>query len=534
MKRKLFNLFALLLLAVAGNAQVVSEPYRLFPKTNFRPPVDTALTPVFVGEIRYKTSDGKFYKSVSLTGAKWAEMFPPGGADGTETIVTAGTNVTVTGLGSVASPYVINATGGGGGGGLSVTNESDNRVITSTGSGTGNAEANLTFDGSTLTVTGAQTITGSMTASPSSDWYFFHTPTSGIMLGVEASNAYLLHNMGAKTINVGANGSGDWRFRSTGEFRIEKFAGGGNRAAFFDNDGDMFVGAITSAVSSLTSAVAGNSIDHANYQQDWTWNSLNGTGMRFASSSTATTASGISKLMALERTGTNANSAVKNYNIYSTVNTTGTTSENTSAFFGASLGETSNTGVHGQVAGTVGAITDAGVFGETIKTTGSSSGVRGYSVASGDNGYAGNFVSAGTATNNIAVRGSALNGTTNYGAYLDGTQYGLYVNSGTSKVNSFTTAISLKSANYTATIDDYTILVDASGGAVTITLPAGSGIVPGRIYVIVKTDSSGNAVIIDPAGADTINGASSISITTQWGGKQAQALGGGYVVIGSF
>lgn len=37
----------------------------------------------------------------------------PAAADGSETKVTAGTNVTVTGAGTTASPYVVNATGGG-------------------------------------------------------------------------------------------------------------------------------------------------------------------------------------------------------------------------------------------------------------------------------------------------------------------------------------------------------------------------------------------------------------------------------------
>ena len=40
----------------------------------------------------------------------------PAAADGSETKVTAGTNVTVTGSGTTASPYVINASNGGGGG----------------------------------------------------------------------------------------------------------------------------------------------------------------------------------------------------------------------------------------------------------------------------------------------------------------------------------------------------------------------------------------------------------------------------------
>ena len=44
-----------------------------------------------------------------------------------------------------------------------MTNGSNNRVITATGTDGMNAEANLTFDGSTLTVTGALTTTGNTT-----------------------------------------------------------------------------------------------------------------------------------------------------------------------------------------------------------------------------------------------------------------------------------------------------------------------------------------------------------------------------------
>ena len=48
--------------------------------------------------------------------------------------------------------------------GLSLNNDGNNRVITATGSNTGNGEANLTFDGSTLAVTGAVT-SAAITAS---------------------------------------------------------------------------------------------------------------------------------------------------------------------------------------------------------------------------------------------------------------------------------------------------------------------------------------------------------------------------------
>ena len=47
---------------------------------------------------------------------------------------------------------------GGGSGGTTLTNDANNRVTTATGGGGVNGEANLTFDGSTLAVTGAATI----------------------------------------------------------------------------------------------------------------------------------------------------------------------------------------------------------------------------------------------------------------------------------------------------------------------------------------------------------------------------------------
>ena len=46
-----------------------------------------------------------------------------------------------------------------------ITNNTDNRVLTATGNGTINGEANLTFDGSTLTNSGATTLTGRLTAN---------------------------------------------------------------------------------------------------------------------------------------------------------------------------------------------------------------------------------------------------------------------------------------------------------------------------------------------------------------------------------
>lgn len=88
------------------------------------------------------------------------------------------------------------------------------------------------------------------------------------------------------------------------------------------------------------------------------------------------------------------------------------------------------------------------------------------------------------------------------------------------------------SASTTVTIDDAIILVDATAGPVTITLPdprvVGYGFGPyaanyqrrttssGLRYTIKKIDSSANAVTVaGPAGA-TFEGATTLSLTTQW------------------
>jgi microcystin-dependent protein len=80
------------------------------------------------------------------------------------------------------------------------------------------------------------------------------------------------------------------------------------------------------------------------------------------------------------------------------------------------------------------------------------------------------------------------------------------------------TPVLSKASNYTAVIGDIgkVINVDATGGAVTITLPtaatAGDG---GQLYVR-KTDASANAVTIQTVGADTIDGSSTATISSQY------------------
>ena len=67
---------------------------------------------------------------------------------------------------------------------------------------------------------------------------------------------------------------------------------------------------------------------------------------------------------------------------------------------------------------------------------------------------------------------------------------------------------------YTAAAGDYTILANAVGGAMTVTLPSATG--SGRILNIKKIDASASTVTIDGFGAETIDGAATYVISTQW------------------
>lgn len=67
---------------------------------------------------------------------------------------------------------------------------------------------------------------------------------------------------------------------------------------------------------------------------------------------------------------------------------------------------------------------------------------------------------------------------------------------------------------YTAA-SETVILANATGGNITVNLPALSG-VAGRIYNVKKTDSSANTVTLDGSGAETIDGAATQVLTTQY------------------
>jgi len=72
--------------------------------------------------------------------------------------------------------------------------------------------------------------------------------------------------------------------------------------------------------------------------------------------------------------------------------------------------------------------------------------------------------------------------------------------------------VTSQSANYTASDGDI-VLVDASSGGVTITLPSPSS---GAKVRVKKTDASTNTVTVSPSATETIDGASSHTISKQY------------------
>jgi hypothetical protein len=76
-----------------------------------------------------------------------------------------------------------------------VTNNTDNRVLTATGGGTINGEGNLTFDGTTLTVTGNEVITGNLTVQGTAS---FQNTTN-----LEVADRFVLFASGSNTAGDG-------------------------------------------------------------------------------------------------------------------------------------------------------------------------------------------------------------------------------------------------------------------------------------------------------------------------------------------
>jgi len=90
------------------------------------------------------------------------------------------------------------------------------------------------------------------------------------------------------------------------------------------------------------------------------------------------------------------------------------------------------------------------------------------------------------------------------------------------------TALANKTAAYTITATDSTITGDASGGAFTVTLPTAASIT-GRQYTIKRTNATNN-ITVACNGAETIDGATTKTLGTQWAGFTVQSNGTNWVI----
>lgn len=92
-----------------------------------------------------------------------------------------------------------------------------------------------------------------------------------------------------------------------------------------------------------------------------------------------------------------------------------------------------------------------------------------------------------------------------------------------SPIVSIATALALKAANQTA-------LVNAGGGAITVTLPA-AATARYTIITVKKIDASANAVILDGDGAETIDGAATYTLSNQYDVATVWSSGTAWIVV---
>lgn len=89
---------------------------------------------------------------------------------------------------------------------------------------------------------------------------------------------------------------------------------------------------------------------------------------------------------------------------------------------------------------------------------------------------------------------------------------------------SFGANVVSKTTTYTATVNDYTILCDATSAGFTVTLPTAASATK-KVLNLKKIDASGNACTFDGSGAETIDDAATKATTTQYVNIQIQSDG---------
>jgi hypothetical protein len=366
------------------------------------------------------------------------------------------------------------------------------------------------------------------------------TTNFGIQLGATGgTNAYAAHHTASSATNnyagwySASGGSNNYAlFTESGKILFKDLISSGAKFVKTNALGQLYASDTLSAsgapISGLTAATATNTINNADYAQEWQWNTLTTRGLYLTSTSTVATGSGTNSLFEINRSGANANSSVGTNGLKISVLNSGTSSTNHGLYIDAS-GGTTNYGI--RAAGST-----TGVYGLSLSASGI--GVYGYANGAGSKGV--QAVTAATSGTNYGLFAQASGAATaQYAGYFSAsgatTNYGIRVEAG---ISSFNAAINMKyvnkTADYTADETDYAIFVDATSAAVTITLPAASGTgQPGRTYIIKKTDVSGNAVTVDGNASETIDGATTYALSAQYKYVTIQSNGTNWFIIGN-
>lgn len=87
----------------------------------------------------------------------------------------------------------------------------------------------------------------------------------------------------------------------------------------------------------------------------------------------------------------------------------------------------------------------------------------------------------------------------------------------------------VKSSTYAVTTSDEVILVNASGGSVTVTLP--TAVSNTHVYTIKKIDTSGNTVVVNTTSLQTIDGGASATLKIQYASISLVSDGSNWLVI---
>lgn len=90
--------------------------------------------------------------------------------------------------------------------------------------------------------------------------------------------------------------------------------------------------------------------------------------------------------------------------------------------------------------------------------------------------------------------------------------------------------VTTSAATYTLTRLDSILLVDATSAACTVTVPAAADYTD-RQWIVKKIDASANAVTLDATGANTIDGAGTLALASQWDSAHIASNGTAWFVV---